>query len=187
MALYFKSCLVWLKFAVHTLEKCRIRSLIKCLNSMSTLRLVIHVHVYTAVHISRWSVFKLAVPLWSKWSFLEQVLLWSWAFKLVDIVFDYLKENIFRRCSTSCFNWASFGFLTIENGYHFTCGDENHVFLKNCQKLSVKKLNTSYLTNSCIVFTLKMKSVSKNTPKNDGEKWSWNFFLKFLHAEAIFF
>ena len=33
-------------------------------------------------------------------------------------------------------------------------------------------INTSYLTNSCIVFTLKMKSVSKNTPKNDGEKWS---------------
>ena len=30
-------------------------------------------------------------------------------------------------------------------------------------------LNTSYLTESCIVFTLKMESVSKNT--NDDEKW----------------
>ena len=51
-------------------------------------------------------------------------------------------------------------------------------------------LNTSYLTDSYIVFTLKMKSVSKLTifglkmmVKSGLEK----IFLKFLHAEAIFF
>ena len=50
--------------------------------------------------------------------------------------------------------------------------------------------NTSYLTDSYIVFTLKMESVSKNTifglkmmVKSGLEK----IFLKFLHAEAIFF
>ena len=35
--------------------------------------------------------------------------------------------------------------------------------------------NTSYLTESYIIFTLKMESVSKKYnfwPKNDGEKWS---------------
>ena len=51
-------------------------------------------------------------------------------------------------------------------------------------------LNTSYLTESYNVFTLKMKSVSKTTifglkmmVKSGLEK----IFLKFLHAEAIFF
>ena len=50
-------------------------------------------------------------------------------------------------------------------------------------------LNTSYLTDSYIVFTLKMESVSKNTifglkmmVKSGLEK----IFLKFLHASAIF-
>ena len=51
-------------------------------------------------------------------------------------------------------------------------------------------LNTSYLTNSYIVFTLKMESVYKITifglkimVKSGLEK----IFLKFLHAEDIFF
>ena len=51
-------------------------------------------------------------------------------------------------------------------------------------------LNSSYLTDSYIVFTLKMESVSKITifglkmmVKSGLEK----IFLKFLHAEAIFF
>ena len=50
--------------------------------------------------------------------------------------------------------------------------------------------NTSYLTDSYIVFTLKMESVSKNTffglkmmVKSGLEK----IFLKFLHAGAISF
>ena len=50
-------------------------------------------------------------------------------------------------------------------------------------------INTSYLTDSCIVFTLKMESVSKNTifglkmmVKSGLEK----IFLKFLHTETIF-
>ena len=50
--------------------------------------------------------------------------------------------------------------------------------------------NTSYLTDSYIIFTLKMESVSKITifglkmmVKSGLEK----IFLKFLHAEAIFF
>ena len=53
-----------------------------------------------------------------------------------------------------------------------------------------KSVNTSYLTDSYIIFTLKMESVSKATifglkmmVKSDLEK----IFLKFLHAEAIFF
>ena len=51
-------------------------------------------------------------------------------------------------------------------------------------------INTSYLTDSYIGFTLKMESVSKNAifglkmmVKSGLEK----LFLKFLHAEAIFF
>ena len=59
---------------------------------------------------------------------------------------------------------------------------------KNLIKLLA--INTSYLTDSYIVFTLKMESVSKNTifglkmmVKSGLEK----IFLKFLHAEAIFF
>ena len=68
MALYFKSCLVWLKFAVHGRKMQNKES-----DQMSKFHVDIkarysHVHVYTAVHIS-----KLAVPSWSKWSFLEQV------------------------------------------------------------------------------------------------------------------
>ena len=50
-------------------------------------------------------------------------------------------------------------------------------------------LNTSYLTDSYIIFTLKMESVSKNAifgPKNDGEKWSRKNILKFLHAGDYF-
>ena len=43
-----------------------------------------------------------------------------------------------------------------------------HIFYTNCSEI-----NTSYLTDSYIGFTLKMESVSKNFwPKNDGEKWS---------------
>ena len=51
-------------------------------------------------------------------------------------------------------------------------------------------INTSYLTDSYIVFTLKMESVSKitifglkMTVKSGLEK----IFLKFLHAQAIFY
>ena len=42
-------------------------------------------------------------------------------------------------------------------------------------KIDKYSFNTSYLTDSRIVFTLKMESVSKMTiflSKNDGEKWS---------------
>ena len=53
-----------------------------------------------------------------------------------------------------------------------------------------KKINTYYLTESYIVFTLKIESVSKTTifvvtmmVKSSLEK----IFLKFLNAEAIFF
>jgi hypothetical protein len=46
-------------------------------------------------------------------------------------------------------------------------------------------LNTSYLTDSYIVFTLKMESVSKTTIY--GLTIMVICFLKFLHAEAIFF
>ena len=57
-------------------------------------------------------------------------------------------------------------------------------------KTTYKCLNTSYLTDSYIVFTLKMESVSKI--KNFGLKMMVKsgleeIFLKFLHAEAIFF
>ena len=48
------------------------------------------------------------------------------------------------------------------------------IFLKLIQHRE-KKINTSYLTDSYIVFTLKMESVSKITIfglKIDGEKWS---------------
>ena len=48
-------------------------------------------------------------------------------------------------------------------------------FLGYARLLEVQPLNTSYLTDSYINFTLKMEFVSKNTifwPKNDGEKWS---------------
>ena len=51
-------------------------------------------------------------------------------------------------------------------------------------------LNTSYSTDSCIVFTLKMESLPevtilglKTMVKSGLEK----IFLKFLHVEAIFF
>ena len=44
-------------------------------------------------------------------------------------------------------------------------------------------LNTSYLTGSYIIFTLKIESVPKKMLKSGLEK----IFLKFLHAEAIFF
>ena len=43
-------------------------------------------------------------------------------------------------------------------------------------------LNTAYLTDAYIGFTLKMESVSKNTiciwPKNDGEKWSRKIYFE---------
>ena len=48
-------------------------------------------------------------------------------------------------------------------------GENSHVVV-NKKKSIFLQLNTSYLTESYIVFTLKMESVSKNT--NDGEKWS---------------
>ena len=65
------------------------------------------------------------------------------------------------------------------------------MYVENLKPKSMSiKLNTSYLTDSYIVFTLKMESVSKNTifglkmiVKSGLEK----IFLKFLHAEAIFF
>ena len=49
--------------------------------------------------------------------------------------------------------------------------------------------STSYLTDSFIVFTLKMESASKNTifrSKYDGETWSIKKPLKFLHAKDCF-
>ena len=49
---------------------------------------------------------------------------------------------------------------------------------------------TSYLTNSYIIFTLKMKSVSKITIygyKMMVKSGLQKIFLKFLHVEAIFF
>ena len=55
---------------------------------------------------------------------------------------------------------------------------------------NIQILNTSYLTGSYIVFTLKMESQPKNIifslkmmMKSGLEK----FILKFLHAQAIFF
>ena len=45
----------------------------------------------------------------------------------------------------------------------------------------VSFINTSYLTDSYIVFTLKMESVSKKYnfwPKNDGEKWSRKIYFE---------
>ena len=50
-------------------------------------------------------------------------------------------------------------------------------------------INTSYLTDSYIVFTLKMESVSKNTifqPKNDGEKWSRKNYFEIPPFESHF-
>ena len=62
------------------------------------------------------------------------------------------------------------------------------IFLKLIQHRE-KKINTSYLTDSYIVFTLKMESVSKITifglkimVKSGLEK----IFLKFLHAQGHF-
>ena len=48
-------------------------------------------------------------------------------------------------------------------------------------------INTFYLTDSYIVFTLKIESVSKNYLKMMVKKGLEKIFLKFLHAEAIFF
>ena len=41
-------------------------------------------------------------------------------------------------------------------------------------------LNTSYLTDSYIVFTLKMEFIQKYnfSPKNDGEKWSRKIYFE---------
>ena len=72
--------------------------------------------------------------------------------------------------------------------------EQEEVLIQGMKKRNPKslqiKLNTSYLTDSCIVFTLKMKSVSKTTifdlkmmVKSGLEK----IFSKFFHAEAIFF
>ena len=74
-----------------------------------------------------------------------------------------------------------------------------HRFLSNCQADDFPELyttqflnvfNTSYLTDSNIIFTLKMESVSKITifglkmmMKSGLDK----IFLKFLHAVTIFF
>ena len=73
------------------------------------------------------------------------------------------------------------------------CSQKNVMFLGSVDRNLKKKrvwLNMSYLTDSYIVFTLKMKSVSKikifglkMVVKSGLEK----IFLKFLHAEAIFF
>ena len=56
-------------------------------------------------------------------------------------------------------------------------------------QISFHPINTSYLTDSCIIFALKMESVSKNTifglkmiVKSGVEK----IFLKFLHARDYF-
>ena len=61
--------------------------------------------------------------------------------------------------------------------------------LKVLLKENITGINTSYLTDSYIVFTLKMESVSKNTifglkmmVKSGLEK----IFLKFLHAGDYF-
>ena len=53
----------------------------------------------------------------------------------------------------------------------------------------VNRLNTSYLTDSYIVFTLKMESVSKNTIfglKMMGKSGLEKIFLKFLYAGDYF-
>ena len=57
------------------------------------------------------------------------------------------------------------------------------------ERMGAKELNTSYLSDSYIVFTLKMESVSKTTifvlkmmVKSDLEK----IFMKFLHAGDYF-
>ena len=62
--------------------------------------------------------------------------------------------------------------------------DETHI-----RRDPHKKLNTSYLTDSYIVFTLKMESATKSIifglkmmVKSGLEK----IFMKFLHAQAIF-
>ena len=65
------------------------------------------------------------------------------------------------------------------------------LYLLNINTAVVSKFGfNTYLTDSYIVFTLKMESVSKNTifglkmiVKSGLEK----IFLKFLHAEVIFF
>ena len=54
-------------------------------------------------------------------------------------------------------------------------------FLGYARLLEVQPLNTSYLTDSYINFTLKMEFVSKNPifwPKNDGEKWSRKIYFE---------
>ena len=76
-------------------------------------------------------------------------------------------------------------------GYNFGVNiDRKMPMSANEQKFFVfSALNTSYLTDSFIVFTLKMESVSKNTifglkgmVKSGLEK----IFLKFLHAGDYF-
>ena len=63
--------------------------------------------------------------------------------------------------------------------------DNTYLLFENDDLTSILKLNTSYLTDSYIGFTLKMESVSKNTifglkmmVKSGLEK----FILKSLHA-----
>ena len=46
--------------------------------------------------------------------------------------------------------------MTLEEAHSDPCGYSN-------QNYDFQKLNTSYLTDSYIIFTLKMESVSKNT------------------------
>ena len=53
MALYFKSCLVWLKFAVHGRKMQNKESDQMSKFHVDTKARYSHVHVYTAVHILR--------------------------------------------------------------------------------------------------------------------------------------
>ena len=53
MALYFKSCLVWLKFAVHGRKMQNKESDQMSKFHVDTKARYSHVHVYTAVQISR--------------------------------------------------------------------------------------------------------------------------------------
>ena len=111
-------------------------------------------------------------------------------------ILPFLRSEVTKSIeSISLSNFAS----SIPNLTEVEIAFENAYFSKirtssgssGLKKIFLKmELNTSYLTDSYIAFTLKMESVSKITifglkvmMKSGLEK----IFLKFLHAEAIFF
>ena len=82
-------------------------------------------------------------------------------------------------------------YLTLKNRYYIKTFYllANAIEGQSQQKLSCRSLNTSYLTDSYIVFTLKMESAPKI--KNFGLKMMMKsglekIILKFLHALIIF-